>query len=69
MDGSIVDVLVSESTTVSQGQLPMVLEAMKMEHPLKASIDGVIRQIQVIRVDQVKGRQVLLEVAPIDVSG
>lgn len=69
MDGSIVDVLVSEGATVSRGQLLMVLEAMKMEHPLKASIDGVIRQIQVVRGDQVKGRQVLLEVAPIDVSG
>lgn len=69
MDGSIVDVLVSEGATVSQGQLLMVLEAMKMEHPLKAAIDGVIRQIQVVRGDQVKGRQVLLEVAPMDVSG
>lgn len=69
MDGSIVDVLVSEGATVSQGQLLMVLEAMKMEHPIKASIDGVIRHIQVTRGDQVKGRQVLLEVAPIDVSG
>lgn len=69
MDGSIVDVLVSEGATVSQGQLLMVLEAMKMEHPLNAAIDGVIRQIQVVPGDQVKGRQVLLEVAPMDVSG
>jgi geranyl-CoA carboxylase alpha subunit len=69
MDGSIVDVLVSEGATVSQGQLLLVLEAMKMEHPLKATIDGVIRQIQVVRGEHVKGRQVLLEVAPMDVSG
>lgn len=69
MDGSIVDVLVSEGATVSQGQLLMVLEAMKMEHPLKASIDGVIRQIQVVRGDQVKGRQVLVELAPLDGPG
>ncbi|WP_122664854.1 acetyl/propionyl/methylcrotonyl-CoA carboxylase subunit alpha [Pseudomonas viridiflava] len=69
MDGSIVDVLVSEGATVSQGQLLMVLEAMKMEHPLNAAIDGVIRQIQVVPGDQVKGRQVLLEVAPMDGSG
>jgi len=64
MDGSIVQVLVSEGATVSQGQLLVVLEAMKMEQPLKAGIAGVIRQVQVTRGDQVKGRQVLLEVAP-----
>jgi geranyl-CoA carboxylase alpha subunit len=66
MDGSIVEVLVSEGATVSQGQLLVVLEAMKMEQPLKAGIAGVIRQVQVTRGDQVKGRQVLLEVAPLE---
>jgi len=62
MDGAIVDVLVSEGSTVRQGQLLMVLEAMKMEHPLKAGIDGVIRQLQVRQGEQVKNRQVLLRV-------
>lgn len=62
MDGAIVDVLVSEGTTVSKGQLLLVLEAMKMEHPLKAGIDGVIKRLQVDLGDQVKNRQVLLEV-------
>ena len=69
MDGAIVDVLVSEGATVSQGQLLLVLEAMKMEHPLKAGIDGVIRRLHVTQGDQVKNRQVLLEVAPLDVAG
>ncbi|WP_397453980.1 acetyl-CoA carboxylase biotin carboxyl carrier protein subunit [Pseudomonas sp. NA-150] len=68
MDGAIVEVLVSEGATVSKGQLLLVLEAMKMEHPLKAGIDGVIQRLQVIQGDQVKSRQVLLEVAPLDVS-
>ncbi|POA21235.1 3-methylcrotonyl-CoA carboxylase [Pseudomonas sp. FW300-N1A1] len=62
MDGAIVDVLVSEGTTVSKGQLLLVLEAMKMEHPLKAGIDGVITRLQVSPGDQVKNRQILLEV-------
>ncbi|MEK1904663.1 MAG: biotin carboxylase N-terminal domain-containing protein, partial [Pseudomonas sp.] len=47
MDGAIVEVLVSEGQQVSKGQLLVVLEAMKMEHPLKAGIDGVIRRVQV----------------------
>ncbi|MEB0047172.1 MULTISPECIES: acetyl/propionyl/methylcrotonyl-CoA carboxylase subunit alpha [unclassified Pseudomonas] len=62
MDGAIVDVLVSEGCTVSKGQLLVVLEAMKMEHPLKSGIDGVLRRLQVKVGDQVKNRQILLEV-------
>ncbi|MFJ4193525.1 acetyl/propionyl/methylcrotonyl-CoA carboxylase subunit alpha [Pseudomonas sp. NPDC089534] len=62
MDGAIVDVLVSEGSPVSKGQLLVVLEAMKMEHPLTAGIDGVLRRVQVKVGDQVKNRQVLLQV-------
>ncbi|MET3455410.1 acetyl/propionyl/methylcrotonyl-CoA carboxylase subunit alpha [Pseudomonas kilonensis] len=62
MDGAIIEVLVSEGSPVHQGQLLMVLEAMKMEHPLKAGIDGVVRQLHVTRGAQVKNRQVLLRV-------
>ncbi|CAI8979641.1 Biotin carboxylase / Biotin carboxyl carrier protein [Pseudomonas serboccidentalis] len=62
MDGAIVDVLVSEGSPVSKGQLLVVLEAMKMEHPLKAGIDGVLKRVQVKVGDQVKNRQVLLKV-------
>jgi geranyl-CoA carboxylase alpha subunit len=62
MDGAIVDVLVSEGSAVSKGQLLVVLEAMKMEHPLKSGIDGVLKRLQVRVGDQVKNRQILLEV-------
>ncbi|MBX9404108.1 acetyl/propionyl/methylcrotonyl-CoA carboxylase subunit alpha [Pseudomonas baetica] len=62
MDGAIVDVLVSEGSAVSKGQLLVVLEAMKMEHPLKAGIDGVLKRVQVKVGDQVKNRQILLQV-------
>lgn len=62
MDGAIVDVLVTEGSPVSKGQLLVVLEAMKMEHPLKSGIDGVLKRLQVQVGDQVKNRQILLEV-------
>lgn len=62
MDGAIVDVLVSEGSPVIKGQLLVVLEAMKMEHPLKSGIDGVLKRLQVQVGDQVKNRQILLEV-------
>lgn len=62
MDGAIVDVRVCAGDSVSKGQLLLVLEAMKMEHPLLAGIDGVIKDVQVIAGDQVRNRQVLLEI-------
>ncbi|MCK8654510.1 acetyl/propionyl/methylcrotonyl-CoA carboxylase subunit alpha [Pseudomonas umsongensis] len=62
MDGAVIDVLVSEGSKVCKGQLLVVLEAMKMEHPLKAGIDGVLKRLQVQIGDQVKNRQILLEV-------
>ncbi|WP_095107535.1 acetyl/propionyl/methylcrotonyl-CoA carboxylase subunit alpha [Pseudomonas sp. Irchel 3E20] len=62
MDGAIVQVLVEVGSRVHAGQPLLVLEAMKMEHPLKAGIDGVVTRVQVSPGDQVKNRQVLLEV-------
>ena len=62
MDGAIVELLVAEDSAVRQGQLLMVLEAMKMEHPLKADRDGVVRALQVKQGEQVRNRQVLLQV-------
>lgn len=62
MDGAIVEVLVEDGSHVCKGQLLLVLEAMKMEHPVKASIDGIIRRVQVSKGDQVRNRQPLLEV-------
>lgn len=62
MDGAIVDIQVSVGDTVTQGQLLLVLEAMKMEHPLKAGIDGIVKAVQVMAGDQVRNRQVLLQI-------
>lgn len=62
MDGAIVDVQVSPGSRVSKGQLLLVLEAMKMEHPIKANTDGVITDVHVSQGDQVRNRQVLIEI-------
>ncbi|WP_281647679.1 acetyl/propionyl/methylcrotonyl-CoA carboxylase subunit alpha [Parendozoicomonas sp. Alg238-R29] len=63
MDGLIVDVLVAEGEQVSRGQTVLVLEAMKMEHPLKAACDGTLSGLSVNSGDQVKVRQVLATIA------
>lgn len=62
MDGGIVDVVISEGAAVSKGDTLVVLEAMKMEHAMKADVTGVVKAIHVAKGDQVKGRQLLVEV-------
>ena len=62
MDGAIVDVLVSEGDTVEAGQTLVILEAMKMEHALKAGISGTVTAINCEPGQQVKTRQLLATV-------
>jgi len=66
MDGAIIDVLVNEGETVTQGQTLVVLEAMKMEHPVKADRDGVVAGLHTNTGDQVKRSQLLVELTPED---
>ena len=64
MDGAIVEVMVSEGDTVEAGQTLIVLEAMKMEHPLKAGVAGVVQSISCAAGQQVKSKQLLAVVEP-----
>ncbi|MEM1111227.1 MAG: acetyl/propionyl/methylcrotonyl-CoA carboxylase subunit alpha [Pseudomonadota bacterium] len=45
MHGSVVDVLVEVGQSVAAGETLAVIEAMKMEHVLVATIDGVVTQL------------------------
>lgn len=62
MDGAIVEVLVNEGDSVAAGQTLVVLEAMKMEHPLKAGINGTVATLSCEAGQQVKSRQLLVTV-------
>lgn len=64
MDGAVIEVMVTEGDTVQQGQTLAVLEAMKMEHPLKADCDGTVSGLKVHAGDQVRTKQVLMTVTP-----
>ena len=63
MDGAIVAVHAAVGDRVAQGQVLIVLEAMKMEHQLRADMDGVVTEIGITAGQQVKIRQVLAMVA------
>lgn len=63
MEGAVVAVLVNEGDEVTVGQTLVVLEAMKMEHPLKAGVSGTVSSVQCTAGQQVKTRQLLLNIA------
>ncbi|MBL4882367.1 MAG: acetyl/propionyl/methylcrotonyl-CoA carboxylase subunit alpha [Oleispira sp.] len=69
MDGGMVDVMVQVGDVVKVGQTLAVLEAMKMEHPLKAGIAGTIAEVLVQAGDQVKGRQKLIQILATETEG
>ncbi|BBP01127.1 sodium-extruding oxaloacetate decarboxylase subunit alpha [Sulfuriferula nivalis] len=64
MPGNIVDVLVVTGQKVAAGQAVLVIEAMKMENEIQASISGTVINLFVIKGDAVTPDQVLLEIQP-----
>lgn len=61
MTGQIVQVHIEEGQAVQQGDLLMILEAMKMEHQIVAPSDGTIASIFFTTGDSVQQDTVLLE--------
>jgi 3-methylcrotonyl-CoA carboxylase alpha subunit len=62
MPGSIVEVAVAEGDEVEAGQVLLRMEAMKMEHAVKAPETGVVREIRVAAGDQVDADALLVVV-------
>ncbi|KAL9318435.1 hypothetical protein ACSQ67_014952 [Phaseolus vulgaris] len=62
MAGLIVKVLVENKTRVEEGQPVLVLEAMKMEHVVKAPSSGYVHELQVTVGEQVSDGSVLFSV-------
>ncbi|WP_287147208.1 biotin carboxylase N-terminal domain-containing protein [Aeromonas sp.] len=63
MHGIVVALLVEAGQRVSKGQPLLVLEAMKMEHVLKADRDGVIETLQCTQGEQVSQGAILVRFA------
>ncbi len=60
MDGRIVSIKVAAGEKVSRGQTLIVLEAMKIQHQLKASADADVESVAVREGQQVSNRTVLV---------
>jgi propionyl-CoA carboxylase alpha chain len=62
MPGKVIDLRVKVGDRVSPGDLVLVLEAMKMEHPMRAAESGVVTEVRVSPGDQVEAGTVLVVV-------
>lgn len=68
LQGTIVAVTVTEGDAVAEGQQLLVMEAMKMEHEIRAAATGIVRQISVEPGDTVFEGHSLVFVEPADVE-
>jgi len=64
MPGKVIDLRVKVGDVVAAGQTLLVLEAMKMEHPMNATEDGVVTEVRVAQGEQVESGALLLVVEP-----
>ena len=64
MPGKVIDLRVQVGAAVEAGQTLIVLEAMKMEHPMRAAEDGRVTEVRVSQGEQVESGTVLLVVEP-----
>ena len=60
MPGAVVRVAVAPGDAVATGSVLLTLEAMKMEHAVRAPHDGVVREVRVHAGDQVEAGTVLV---------
>jgi biotin carboxyl carrier protein len=59
--GTIVDILTKKGKKVSEGDILLVLEAMKMRNAVVAPHDGVVKKIYVKEMDIVSKNQLMIE--------
>jgi acetyl-CoA/propionyl-CoA carboxylase, biotin carboxylase, biotin carboxyl carrier protein len=63
MPGTVIAVNVTNGAEVEEGQTLLIVEAMKMEHQLTASVSGIV-SISVTAGDVVKLDQIVATIAP-----
>ena len=64
MPGKVIKICVSQKDEVRKNQTLAIVEAMKMENEIKASVDGAIKEIHVAAGDLVDSETPLIELEP-----
>jgi 3-methylcrotonyl-CoA carboxylase alpha subunit len=62
MPGKVIKVLVTQGDSVEEGAAMIIVEAMKMEHTLRAPINGVVTAIHCEEGQSVDGNIALAEI-------
>ena len=60
MPGMILDVMIEPGSEIKKGDPLLILEAMKMENVIKASVDGIIDTVRIAKGDRVEKNQSLI---------
>ncbi|MCA1053408.1 biotin/lipoyl-binding carrier protein [Rossellomorea aquimaris] len=60
MAGTVLNVLVEQGASVSQGETVLMLESMKMEIPVESEVEGKVSEVKVSVGDFVNEGDVLL---------
>ena len=60
----VIEIRVAVGDHVTVGQTLILLEAMKMEHPMRAATDGTVAEILVEAGEQVESERLLLVIEP-----
>jgi acetyl/propionyl-CoA carboxylase alpha subunit/acetyl-CoA carboxylase carboxyltransferase component len=68
MQGTIVSVDVAAGHTVRAGQVVLVMEAMKMEHEIRATVAGTITELAIVKGDTVFEGHLLALIEPKDIG-
>lgn len=66
MPGNIPEVFVKEGDEVKEGDILLILEAMKMKNQIQAPFDGIVTAINVKVGAKVAKNHILLEVKPLE---
>ena len=68
LQGTVTEILVAEGDVIREGQLLMVMSALKMEHEIEATFGGVVRELTVAIGEIVYEGHPLAFVEPMDVG-
>ena len=60
MPGKIISIVVKKGQQIKEGDVVIILEAMKMEQEIKASLEGTVSEIPVVEGDTVRKEQALI---------
>lgn len=60
MNGRIINILVNEGDWVNNGQILLMLEAMKMQNQIRSPREGTIKKIKIVKDQSVKLGDILL---------